>query len=95
MDFYFNSSRLREELNAVNMRQLRNTDIDSEHSTPDKCNHRVVKTPPNKSTKVFKDLHVVLSYAKYKRIPMCNDSDQSTDNELSLSKFTIFVWFLK
>lgn len=91
MKFYFNFSYIREDLSTVNMHQLRNTDIDSEHSTPDKCNHRVVKTSPNKSTKVFKDLHMVLSYAKYKRIPMCNDSDQSTDNELSLSKFTIIV----
>lgn len=72
------------------MHQLRNTDIDSEHSTPEKCNV-IIKTPPNKSAKVFKDLHFVLSYAKYKRIPMCNDSDHSTDNEWSLSKFTIIV----
>lgn len=68
------------------MNQLKNSDIDSEHSSPDKNLQSVTKEPlVTKSIKVFKDLHFVLSYAKYKRIPML-DSDQGSDNEFSLRK---------
>lgn len=74
------------------MHQLRNTDIDSENSSPDKVDCETIT--PNKSLEVFKDLHMVLSYAKYKRIPMCSDSDQSVDNELSLSELKTIDTFL-
>lgn len=70
------------------MGQLKSSDIDSEHSSPDKIS-RVIKSPIDKSKKVFTGLNFVLSYAKYKRIPMANDSDlSSTENEnnLALSK---------
>jgi len=73
---------IREDLTTVNMSQNRNTDIDSEHLSPDKT-ARTVKSPISKSIKVFKDLHFVLSYAKYKRIPMTTDSEQGTDHDAS------------
>lgn len=71
------------------MHKLRNTDIDSEHSSPEAASISHEVKSSGKTIQVFKDLHMILSYAKYKRIPMCNDSDQSTDNELSLSEFKI------
>lgn len=79
-------SHIREDLTTVNMYQLRNSDVDSEHSSPDKtpC---IMMSPVNK-IKLFNGLHFVLSYAKYKRIPM-HDSDQGTDNEFSLRKLII------
>jgi len=79
-------SHIREDLTTVNMNQLKNSDIDSEHSSPDKT-QSIMMSPINK-IKIFKDLHFVLSYAKYKRIPM-HDSDQGTDNEFLLRKSTI------
>ncbi|XP_060836093.1 uncharacterized protein LOC132918692 [Rhopalosiphum padi] len=72
----------REDLTNVNMAQLKNSDIDSEYSSPDKINRTVV-SPPNKSIKLFENLHFIISYSKYKRIPMANDSDQCTDNEIN------------
>lgn len=70
------------------MSEIRNSDIDSEHLSPDKT-VGTIKSPIRKSIKVFKDLHFVISYAKYKRIPMTNDSDQSTDHDASYSKLKI------
>lgn len=69
------------------MRKLKNSDIDSEYSSPDK-DSTIVKSPTlnNKgSLKVFEGLFFGLSYAKYKRPPM-NDSDQSFENDSLLSK---------
>jgi len=72
----------REDLTNVNMAQLKNSDIDSEYSSPDKISRTVV-SPPNKSIKLFENLHFIISYSKYKRIPMANDSDQGTDHEIN------------
>lgn len=84
-------SIIREDLTNVDMSQIRNSDIDSEHFSPDKTNF-IIKSPTNKSIKVFKDLHFVLSYAKYKRIPMANDSsDQGTDHDASYSKLKFII----
>lgn len=84
-------SHIREDLTNVNMSQLRSSDIDSEHSSPDKIN-RIVKSPIDKSKKVFTGLNFVLSYAKYKRMPMTNDSDPgNTDNELPTSKLKLII----
>jgi len=79
-------SHIREDLTNVNMAQLKNSDIDSEHSSPDKINRTIV-SPTNKSTKLFENLHFIISYSKYKRIPMSNDSDQGTDSGLNQRKF--------
>ncbi|KAE9535668.1 hypothetical protein AGLY_007569 [Aphis glycines] len=73
---------VREDLTNVNMAQLKNSDIDSEYSSPDKINRTVV-SPPNKSIKIFENSHFIISYSKYKRIPMSNDSDQGTDHEIN------------
>ncbi|CAH1721580.1 unnamed protein product [Aphis gossypii] len=73
---------VREDLTNVNMAQLKNSDIDSEYSSPDKIN-RTVLSPPNKSIKIFENSHFIISYSKYKRIPMSNDSDQGTDHEIN------------
>lgn len=66
------------------MSQLRSSDIDSEHSTPEK-GISGIKSPNSKSIQIFKDLHFILSYAKFKRIPMV-DSDVDHDSEFSLRK---------
>lgn len=73
---------VREDLTNVNMAQLKNSDIDSEYSSPDKSSRTVV-SPPNKSIKIFENSHFIISYSKYKRIPMSNDSDQGTDYEIN------------
>lgn len=80
-------SHVREDLTNVNMSQLKNSDIDSEHSSPDKIS-RVIVSPVNKSLTLFKNLHFIISYAKYKRIPMSNDSE-GTDNDNHQRKFKI------
>jgi hypothetical protein len=72
------------------MAQLKNSDIDSEYSSPDKISRTVV-SPPNKSIKLFENLHFIISYSKYKRIPMANDSDQCTDNEINQRKYKIKI----
>ncbi|XP_022165129.1 uncharacterized protein LOC111030092 isoform X2 [Myzus persicae] len=73
---------VREDLTNVNLAQLKNSDIDSEHSSPDKISSAVV-SPTTKPVKLFENLHFIVSYSKYKRIPMSNDSDQGTDNEIN------------
>ncbi|XP_060877211.1 uncharacterized protein LOC132950036 isoform X2 [Metopolophium dirhodum] len=72
---------VREDLTNVNLAQLKNSDIDSEHSSPDKISSAVV-SPSAKSIKLFENLHFIVSYSKYKRIPMTNDSD-GTDSEIN------------
>lgn len=74
----------------VNLAKLKNSDIDSEHSSPDKITSAVV-SPPAKSIKLFENLHFIVSYSKYKRIPMTNDSDQGTDNEINQREYTIKI----
>lgn len=63
------------------MGQLRNSEIDSEHSSPEK-HDSPFKVPINDKIKVFANLHFIVSYAKFKRIPTCDESDQSTDSEV-------------
>lgn len=83
-------SHVREDLTNVNMAQLKNSDIDSEYSSPDKISRTVV-SPPNKSIKLFENSHFIISYSKYKRIPMSNDSDQGTDHEINQRKYKIKI----
>lgn len=70
------------------MSQLRSSEIDSEHSTPEKGGICGIKSPNSKSIQIFKDLHFILSYAKFKRTPMV-DSDVDHDSEFSLRKLKI------
>lgn len=79
-------SHVREDLTSVNLAQLKNSDIDSEHSSPDKISSAVV-SPSTKSMKLFENLHFIVSYSKYKRIPMTNDSD-GTDSEINQRMYT-------
>ncbi|XP_003246625.1 uncharacterized protein LOC100168759 isoform X2 [Acyrthosiphon pisum] len=72
---------VREDLTNVNLSQLKNSDIDSEHSSPDKICSKVV-SPSAKSIKIFENLHFIVSYSKYKRMPMANESD-GTDSEIN------------
>lgn len=82
-------SHVREDLTNVNLAQLKNSDIDSEHSSPDKVSSAAVS--PTKPIKLFENLHFIVSYSKYKRIPMSNDSDQGTDNEINQRKYTLKI----
>lgn len=75
------------------MGQLRNSEIDSEHSSPEK-NDSLFKIPVNDNIKVFENLHFIISYAKFKRIPTCNDSDQSTDSEVLKSWLKKMIMYL-
>jgi len=79
-------SHVREDLTNINLAQLKNSDIDSEHSSPDKISSAVV-SPSAKSIKLFENLHFIVSYSKYKRIPMTNDSD-GTDSEINQRMYT-------
>jgi len=86
----FSFSHVREDLTNVNLAQLKNSDIDSEHSSPDKVTSAAV-SPTAKPIKLFENLHFIVSYSKYKRIPMSNDSDQGTDNEINQRKYTLKI----
>ncbi|XP_050547040.1 TP53-binding protein 1-like isoform X2 [Daktulosphaira vitifoliae] len=76
---------IREELTTVDMFHLKDSQIDSDHSSVEKSPIKIDCNESTKIVKVFSNLSFVISYSKYKRRPMPNDSDQSSDNEFDSS----------